>query len=434
MEIIPVGGYKEIGRNCVIVKVGNESVMLDLGLLMDNYIQYTESDSQVDLSPKKLMEINAVPNINTIQDIKSTLKAICISHSHLDHVGAVPFLGSKFSCPVHAAPYTIEVLKTLAGDEQIHLDNELVAHKLNSRFRVSENIEVEFINTTHSVPHTVIIALHTKEGIVLYANDFKFDNAPLIGAKPNFERLSQLKVKCLIIDSLYSLSYRKTPSESIARELLRDVLFGTHTEGKAVIVTTFSSHLARLKSIVEIGQKMNRKVVLLGRSLSKYVGAGERCGLVDFAKSVEMVKYGSQVKKYLKKIVHPEKYLFVVTGHQGEPGAVLCKMVNGAFTFKRGDEVIFSCNIIPVLENIQNREKLEAELKKQHVRIFSDIHVSGHASREDHRDLINLVQPEHIIPTHGQLPMLEGLKDLAMEMGWRENRIHLLNNNERIRV
>jgi ribonuclease J len=433
MDIIPVGGYSEIGRNCVIIKVGNESVMLDLGLLLDNYIKYTEDDDVVDYSPKMLMEIDAVPNINAIADIKSTLQGVCVSHAHLDHAGAIPFLSEKIRCPIHATHFTNEVIKTIARDEKIKMANELVSHKSNSRFRLSKNIEIEFINVTHSTPQTVIIVVHTPEGSVVYANDFKFDSAPVLGQKPNFERLKELKAKVLIIDSLYSLSLRKTPSEAIAREMLKDVLLGTNTEGKNIIVTTFSSHIARLKTIVELGERLNRKVVFLGRSLHKYSTAAETCDLVDF-KHIEKIRFGAQVRKYLQRVTKTEKYLFVVTGHQGEPKATLWKMVHGAFKFKEGDAVIFSCNVIPTEENLANREKLEEEFRQQHVRIFKDIHVSGHASREDQRDLLDILKPEHIIPTHGNVAMLAGMKELALEQRYKPEFVHILKNGERLKL
>ncbi|MBU1974900.1 MAG: MBL fold metallo-hydrolase, partial [Nanoarchaeota archaeon] len=392
------------------------------------------SDDVVDMSPRKLMEINAVPDVSVLKDVKRYIKAICLSHAHLDHVGAVPFIAGQFDCPVHGTPFTIEVLKTIMQDESLHLNNELVIHKTNSKFRVSDNIEIEFINVTHSTPHTVIIAVHTKEGTVVYANDFKFDNAPLLGQKPNFDKLRSLKTKLLIMDSLYAKTYIKTPSESIAREMLRDVMLGTNSVGKSMVVTTFASHLARIRSIYELGIKLNRKVVFLGRSLAKYTLAGERCGLVDFNKKIEIVKYGSKIKNYLNKVAKPEKYLFVVTGHQAEPQATLSKMVQGAFKWKEGDIMIFSCNIIPVLENINHREKMEAELRARKVRIFRDIHVSGHAAREDHRDMISLVKPEHIIPTHATPENLEALKDLAIEMGHAPETIHIIKNGQRLKI
>jgi ribonuclease J len=397
---------------------------------LDKYIEYTEDEDLVDLSPKSLIRIGAVPDIKKIDHIRHQVKAICLGHAHLDHIGAVPYLGNKFDCSIHGSYFTIQVLKAIIADEKIELRNNLVAHKENCKFRVSKNITVEFINMTHSTPQTVLIAVHTKYGTVLYANDFKLDKAPVLGQKPNFRRLGRLKVRALILDSLYAPSSMKTPSESIAREMLKDVLLGVNSKGKAVVVTTFSSHIARLKSVVDVGKKLNRKIVFLGRSLAKYVQAAEEVGLVKFSDKVKILRYKSQINRFLKTLSRPEKYLLVVTGHQGEPKAVLSRMANGLFRFHPEDQVIFSCKVIPVPINFANRGKLERTLKDKHVRIFRDIHVSGHACREDHRDFINLVKPEHVIPAHGNIHMFNAMKDLALEMGYQENKIHLLDNGK----
>jgi ribonuclease J len=436
IEIIPIGGYLEVGKNCTLIKVDNEAVIIDMGLHLENYIRFTEDeDVEGFLSPKALMDVGAVPDVRPFLQYKSIVKAICITHAHLDHVGAVPFLSNKFDCDVHGTAFTIEVLKQILKDDKLALKNKLVVHNTNSKFKVSKNITVEFINMTHSVPQTVMIAVHTKEGTVLYANDFKFDSAPVLGDKPNFKRLKELKVKALILDSLYSPEAKKTPSESIAREMLKDVLLGVDSEGHTVIITTFSSHIARLKSIIEIGKKLNRKIVFLGRSLNKYTTAAENIGLVKFSKQVQIVKYGAKVKNFLKGIKNPEKYLFVVTGHQGEPKAVLARMVyQNLFKFKHDDHVIFSCAIIPTPVNKQNRADLESALRQKHIRIFSDIHVSGHACREDLRDFINMVKPQHIFPAHGDKTQAEAMRDLALEMGYKVDQIHILQNKQHFKV
>ncbi|MCG8408149.1 MAG: hypothetical protein MI923_23365, partial [Phycisphaerales bacterium] len=151
------------------------------------------------------------------------------------------------------------------------------------------------------------------------------------------------------------------------------------------------------------------------------------------SKDVEMVRYGSQVKRWLSKCRKPEKYLLVVTGHQGEPNSTLSKMVDGhLFNFQHEDIVVFSCKIIPVEPNISNREKMEEKLKAKHVRIFRDIHSSGHAAREDHRELIHAVDPEHIIPAHADIENLESLKELALEIGYKEDKVHIVGNGEKV--
>jgi ribonuclease J len=439
LQIITIGGYSEIGRNCTLVKVDDEAVLLDMGLHMDNYIAYTEESEDVekkDMSTEAMIRVNAVPNVNHIRDMWPKVKAICISHAHLDHVGAVPFLSNKFKADIHATRYTIEVLSSVIQNEKISLRNNLVAHPVNSKFRVSKKITVEFINVTHSVPQTVIIAVHTPYGTVVYANDFKLDNAPTLGEKPNFKRLQELGqkgVKVLIVDSLYANTPMKTPSESIAKEMLKDVLLGVNSKGKAVIITTFSSHIARLRSIVELAKKLNRRPVFIGRSLDKYVSAAQRAGIIDLEKQAEHIRYGSKVGKFFKKVKHPEKLLFIVTGHQGEPKAVLSRMVfQNLYHFEEEDHVIFSCGVIPVENNILNREKLDAALKAKKIRLFTDVHVSGHAYREDHRDLIHLLKPQNIIPTHANRKELEAMRELCMEMGYKPDKIHILHNGVQV--
>jgi ribonuclease J len=406
---------------------------------MDYYIAYTEESEDLpkkDMSAEALIKVNAVPNLHQIQDLWPKVKAICISHAHLDHVGAVPFLSNKFRADIHGTRYTIEVLSEMVANEKISLKNNLVSHPVNSRFKISNKITVEFINVTHSVPQTVIIAVHTPYGVIVYANDFKLDNAPTLGEKPNFKRLQELGqkgVKILIVDSLYADTPMKTPSESIAKEMLKDVLLGVNSKGKAVIITTFSSHIARLRSIVELAHKLKRRPVFIGRSLDKYVSAAKRAGIIDLEKGAEHIKYGNKVKKFFKKVKHPEKQMFIVTGHQGEPGAVLSRMVyQHLYHFEEEDHVIFSCSVIPVENNIFNREKLDKALKEKKVRLFTDVHVSGHAFREDHRDLIHLLKPENIIPTHANRKKLEAMKELCMEMGYKPDHVMILHNGVQV--
>jgi len=431
IQIIPVGGFSEIGRNCVIVKYKDEAVMLDLGLQMENYIRITEDeDVPFQIPASKLIREGAVPDLDSVKDEIKHLKAVCISHAHLDHVGAVPFFMDRIHAPVHGTKFTIEVLKALLADKKKTSTVDLVAHPENSKFKISKNLKIEFIHVTHSTPHTVIVVVHTPEGAVVYANDFKLDNAPVLGPKPNYEAMKKLKnVKALILDSLYALDPRKTPSESIAREMLRDVLLGTTSEGNNIIVTTFSSHIARLKMIVELAKSLGRTPVFVGRSLAKYIDAAKAAGIVDFEKGSEMVKYGSNVEKYFKRNKITKDKLFIVTGHQGEPKAVLARLAKQKlFPFSPEDMVIFSCKIIPTEENFINRANLEADLKSKKVRIFTDIHVSGHACREDHREFIKLIRPENIIPTHGEIAMLEAQKELAIEMGYKPDKVHILKN------
>lgn len=439
IEIYAIGGYNEVGKNCTAIKVDNEVVIIDLGIHLESYIKLTEDDNIIKINPEKLMAVGAIPNVSVLNKIKNDVKAIVISHAHLDHLGAVPYLANRFDAPIIGTPFTIEVIKSILDEDKIVLDNDIKILNSNSTLNISKNLKIEFIHITHSTPQTALVAIHTKYGIILYANDFKLDLYPVLGKKPNFKRLKEIGkegVLALIVESTYANDAKKMPSESVAKQMLRDVLLSTDNKKNIIIVTTFSSHIARLKSIIEYGMKLNRKIIFMGRSLAKYVSAAEKAGIVNFSKDVEILKYGRQIERKLKKIGHErEKYILVVTGHQGEHKSVLSRISRGQFKFKFNyeDNVIFSCRTIPTPTNIANRETLENELKKFGVRIFKDIHQSGHAAREDLRDFINIIRPENIIPAHGDKEMKNSLAELAIEMGYKRNKnIFLVNNGNKI--
>lgn len=441
IEICTIGGYNEVGKNSTAIKVDDEVYILDLGIHLENYVKYTQDEDLIDINPNELMKAGAVPDISAIDDWKPKVKMVMPTHAHLDHLGAIPYLANNFKADIMCTPFTSEVLKGILTEDKIKLNSKIRSMSANSFFQASGNVKIEFIHVTHSTPHTVMIALHTKYGIILYANDFKFDLFPTLGKKPNFKRLEELgkqKVLALICDSTYAADARKMPSEAIAKEMLKEVMLGIDSKNKHVVVTTFSSHIARLNSIVEFGQKMKRKIVFMGRSMSKYVRAAEATGIAKFANRVEVLKFSGQIKRKLKKVAKDRgKYLMVVTGHQGEPKSTLAKMMNGELKFKffPEDHIIFSCRTIPTPTNIENRQKLEANLRSFNVRIFKDIHQSGHAAREDLRELINLVKPQHIIPAHGEPRMLSALADLAAEMGYKKGQnVHVMGDGQRLKL
>jgi len=437
IEICAVGGYKEVGGNCTAVKIDDDVIILDMGLHMEHYVKYTEEEDLRDVTAKQLINAHAVPDITKIDDWKKHVRAIVPSHAHLDHIGAIPFIANKFDAPIIATPYTIEVINAMTKDDHLKIKNKRIKINPNSSHKLTNDITIEFIHVTHSTPHTAIVAIHTKYGIILYCNDFKLDDSPVLGNKPNYARLKQLKgkVRLLIMECLYAKDHRKMPSESVAREMLKEIMLETDSKGKAMIVTTFSSHIARLKSIIEFGKKLNRKIVFLGRSLDKYVKAAERTGLVNFSNDIGMIYFGQRARRQLTKIgQQKDKYLLVMTGHQGEPKAMLSRIANDDFKFplESGDIVIFSCHTIPTPTTEANRKVLEAELKDKGARIYTDIHVSGHAAREDLRTLIEMITPDHIIPVHGDPEMLASLVDLTTELDYKPEQVHILFNSQRI--
>jgi len=443
MKIYGIGGFNEVGKNMTAVDLGEDVILFDCGLFLPPIVELEEAEKIY--TEKGMRRIGAVPSDNILDSLglRKKVRAIICSHAHLDHIGAIPYLAHRYNAEIVGTPFTIEVLKTLLRDEKIFLKNRLRVVQPNSFFYVqgkNKKYKVDFINITHSTIQCSLLALHTDEGAVIYANDFKLDNTPVFGKKPNYEKLKEIAkegVKALIVDSLYSGDDRKTASEKVARALLEEVLLTTSNENNGLFVTTFSSHIARLKSITEFGKKLNRKVIFLGRSLNKYVSAAERVNMCPFKKDVEIATFKNQLQRQLKKISkNRSKYMVVCTGHQGEPGSILDRLSRNKlpFQFQHNDHVVFSSSIIPTKASIENRQKLNNNLKKRRVRMFNNIHVSGHAGREDLRDFINLINPEHIIPAHGEHSKIAPMVELSEELGYKNKKtVHLINNKQMLK-
>jgi len=441
IKLHTVGGYSEVGRNMTCLELDKDAFIFDCGLFLPPIVELEDSQKKA-FDEKSMRAIDAIPDDLILDklNIRNKVRAILISHAHLDHLGAVPYLGHRYNAEIAGTPYTIEVLKSILKDNEMKIRNVMRTVTPNSSFNLN-NYKIEFINVTHSTVQAALIAIHTPKGVIIYGNDFKFDNSPILGKKPNYERLRELEkegVLALVVDSLYSGEERKTPSEKIARDLLEDVLMTTNNQDSCIIVTTFSSHIARLKSIVDFAKQLNRKILFIGRSLHKYVSAADRVKLVPFMGDIEMLTYTNQIKRRLKQISKERnKWMIVCTGHQGEPGSVLDRLVKDAFpfSFQQGDHVIFSSKVIPNPINVANRNQLEKKLKEKGVRIFTDVHVSGHCAREDLRDLITMLNPKHIIPAHGDISKLTPLAELATELGYvLGTNIHLMQNGQTLQL
>jgi ribonuclease J len=441
ITIHTIGGYNEVGKNMTALEVDDDVILFDAGLYLPAIVGVEEREKIP--TEKGMRALGALPDDLYLdkKGLRNKVRAILVSHAHLDHVGGIQYVAPRYNADVVGTPFTIEVLKTLLADVGQHLPNKLVSVKPNGTYIVKgkRDYKVEFVNITHSTIQCAVVAVHTPYGIVLYANDYKFDNTPVMGDKPNYRRLkemSKMGIKALIVDCLYAPDERKTPSEKIAQGLLEDVLFTTDNHKAGIIITTFSSHISRLKTITEFGKRLNREVVFFGRSLNKYVGAASKIGMAPFLAHARMVTYRNQMEKTLKTIhKNKSKYLLVCTGHQGEPGSILDRIARNQLKYPLGadDQVIFSSKTIPTPVNQANRQELEKRLRKHHIRIFDNVHVSGHGGREDLRDFVKLTSPEHLIPSHGDVTKLKAGVELAVEMGYKQNAtVHLMADGHKL--
>ncbi|RLF60211.1 MAG: ribonuclease J [Thermoplasmata archaeon] len=439
VKLYALGGYEEVGRNMTCLEIGNEAVILDMGVYMDRYVPLQDQIRQC--STKTLIKEDVIPNDAPIHHLRKKVKAIVLSHAHLDHIGAVFWLSSYYDCPIFTTPYTNKILQQKEKNDGVQIKNKLISITPNSTYKLSDKIEIEFILATHSVIQSSMINIITPAGNILYSLDYKFDNHPGIGQTTNKQRLRELgneHTLALIVDSTNAEKQNKTYSESVAQEMLRDVVLGMETEKHGIIVSTFSSHIARLKTIFDVSKELGREIVFLGRSLHEYISAAEQFDFVNFSETAEIIKSPYRSKKRLDDInKHRDEYLVVATGSQGEPNATLSKMVNEEIplSIQPNDFVIFACGVIPTPTIQANRQILEHKIHHNKGRMFKDIHVSGHASREDIRDLIKIVSPENIIPAHGDMRKLASVATLSSEMGYTLSKnIHLLQNGQNVNL
>ncbi len=446
MEICTVGGYEEVGKNMTAVKIEEDVFIFDAGLHIPGVIELQEEEIQEKYTEKSLRRVGAIPEDRILDKLDWTknVRAIFISHAHLDHVGGVPYIAERYpNVPIYATPFTMSVLETILEDEKIKIRNPLKTIQSNSTQIIkgkSQDYKIDFIHTTHSTLQCSFISLNTNEGIFFYALDLKFDNYPTLGKAPNYEKMKEAGrkgVKVLVVDSLYSGTEKNPGGERIAKHLLEDAFSKIKNDRRsAFFVTTFSSHIERLNNIVEFARKnTNREIVFLGRSLSKYVDCASKVGLCPFKGKVKLIKYRKQVESFLRKLDKERgKYLIVCTGHQAEEGSILDRIVKDktGFHFSHGDNVIFSSSIIPVPENILSRERMDKKLRKIGVKLQTDIHVHGHGGREDLREIIRLTKPKHIIPAHGSMQQETPLIDLSKEFGYRFGETSHLSSNGKV--
>jgi len=436
--IIAVGGYNEMGKNMTGIRIGKDIIVMDMGLQLDR-VQIHE-DVEVDkMHSMDLIKMGAIPDDTIMKEAGGSVKAIVCTHGHLDHIGAIPKLAHRYKAPIISTPYTSDLVKHEISDEKkFKVNNEVIPLKIGGKYNITPDIQLEFIRIQHSIVDSAFAAIHTPDGVILYASDFKLDRTPTMGEGPDFQRLRQLGkegVRAMITESTNSGLSGKTPSEQIAKDLVRDVLLGTEETESGILITTFSSHVARINAIIQAAEEMDRIPVLLGRSMERYLSIAQKMKYIDFPKNLEIHGNRNAVEKALKRISQDgkKKYLPIVTGHQGEPDSILTRIANGETQFRveSGDKVIFSANTIPSPMTMANRHALEIKLKMQGARLYENVHVSGHASKEDHWELLRLIQPEQVIPMHGTMMMHSTYVEMAEDAGYIfGDTVHIMRNGE----
>jgi len=444
IEIATIGGYEEVGRQMTAVRAGDNVVVFDMGLNLSKVLIHDNVETER-MHSLDLIDMGAIPDDRVMSDLEGDVQAIVPTHGHLDHIGAISKLAHRYDAPIVATPFTIELVKQeIESESKFNVENDLVKMDDGEMMSISDRVDLEFVNVTHSVIDAINPVVHTPEGAVVYGLDKRMDHSPVIGDPIDVDRFREIAttgagVLAYIEDCTNAGKKGRTPSESVARAQLKDALYSMQDYDGGIVATTFSSHIARVKSLVEFADEIGRQPVLLGRSMEKYSGTAERLDFVDFPEDLGMFGHRQSVDRTFKRIMDEGKgeYLPVVTGHQGEPRAMLTRMARGEtpYELENGDKVVFSARVIPEPINRGQRDQAETLLGMQGARIYDDIHVSGHLSQEGHYEMLDTLQPKHVIPAHQDMGGFAPYVGLAENQGYTVGRdLHVTRNGNIIQL
>ena len=411
-SVIALGGLGEVGKNMYVFTHKDEIFIIDAGVM------FPESD---------LLGIDyVIQDVTYLKQNENKIKGLIITHGHEDHIGGISFLIQNVNIPViYGAKTSIDLIKNKLEDRSINYDN---LEEINEESIItSKHFKIEFITTTHSIPDSYAIVLHTPNGTIVSTGDFKFDLTP-IGPIADLHKMAKIGsegVKLLMSDSTNALSEGFSKSESTVDDALSDIVNGYNGR---IIIATFASNIYRVKHIVETCKKNNRKIIIFGRSMESATNIALNNGILDD----KDIFIDSNQAKSLKK----NEICILCTGSQGEPLAALSRIANGThkqISLLPDDLVVFSSNPIP--GNAASINRIINKLYLKGVRVvtnseFSDIHTSGHAKKEELKLMLRLIKPEYFMPMHGEYRMLKAHTEIAESCGIPEDHTFIMENGD----
>ncbi len=414
IELIPLGGVGEFGMNCMAVRYGDEMIIVDAGMGFPE-----ESAYGVDV---------CVPDFDFLDEYREHITAIILTHGHEDHLGALPYILKKFNVPVYASHYTVGLAESKL--EEHNLTNDVLIHRVEPRDVINIGVfKVEFIRASHSLIDCFSLAITTPVGTIIHTGDYKVDETPVIGEPIDLRtlrRYGQEGVLALLSDSTNATVPGRTPSERAVIPAFEEIF--AEAEGR-IIVAAFASSIHRLQIVFDVAQQFDRKVCVLGRSMLKNVEIAERLGYLDVHDN-EMVSF-NQAKQ-----MPDDEIVYLITGSQGEPRAVLAQLASQSYkglSIEEGDTVVLSARIIPGNERAISR--LIGDIYKRGGIIIDEkrrlIHVSGHASQEDIRIMTEAVRPKFVVPIHGEYRMLYRHKEFVRNhLGYADENVIMIENGD----
>lgn len=411
-KIIPLGGLGEVGKNMYVVMHNSEIIIVDSGVMFPD---------------DELLGIDyVIPDYTFLKENENKIKALVITHGHEDHIGSIPFLLQTVDIPKIYAPSNAKELIDKKLEERNIIYKNLFIYDENTVIK-TKYFNIEFFRTTHSIPDSHGVVIHTPDGTIVMTGDFKFDMTP-IGPMSNLHKMAKIGekgVSVLMSDSTNALVPGVSLSESVVDENLGEIF--SSCKDSRIILATFASNVYRIKHIMETCKKNKRKVALFGRSMENMVDVALKCGYFKDKDIVITAEEANHMK--------PNEVCLLCTGSQGEPLAALSRIASGThrqITLMPDDVVIFSSSPIP--GNGASVSKTINKLYKKGVKVFtnamSEIHSSGHANQEELKLMIRLFKPRYFVPYHGEFRMLKTHADLGVMCGVNKNNTFVLENGD----
>ena len=417
LKIIPLGGLGEIGKNMTAFECGGDIIVVDCGMGFPDEDMYG-----IDI---------VLPDISYLRSNADRIRGMILTHGHEDHIGAVPYVLRELDIPIYTTPLTAALVELKLEEHDLLYNTQIFTKKTGSVFRLG-CFTVEFIHVNHSIPDSVALAIGTPLGTVIHTGDFKIDVTPISGGMLDIARFGQLGndgVLALLSDSTNAEKAGHSDSERKVGESFDKLFMGCD---KRIIITTFASNVHRLQQIINVASKYGRKVGITGRSMENVLRVATVLSYMDIPDDVMM-----DIDKLNK--LPKNKVVIISTGSQGEAMSALYRMAfseHKQITVDAGDRVIISASAIPGNENMISRVIDELFHKGAEV-IYDrhiDLHVSGHASQEEHKMILGLVKPKYFIPVHGEYRMLVKHAELAKIMGVNPKNIVLAENGKVIEI
>ena len=399
LQIIPLGGLGEVGKNMTVFRYGDEIIVIDAGMAFPD-----ETMPGVDI---------VIPDFSYLIENRDKIKAILITHGHEDHIGSLAYLLRDVSAPVYATRLTCGLIEGKLKEQKIGKYNLNVV-KTGDEFRRG-SFRFGFFHVCHSIPDSCGIYVRTPVGTVVHTGDFKFDHSPVDGEQTDMHKLAELGrngVLILCADSTNAQNPGYTLSEAVVSKSLKDAF---HEVRGRIILATFASNVSRVQMAIDAAVENKRKVCVFGRSMVNVVGIALEMG---YLKAPE----GTFIEPEELNHYRDDRICILTTGSQGEPMAGLSRMADGSHRqvqIHAGDTVIISASPIPgnetsVGRTIDNLMRLGAKVITSRT---SRVHVSGHGSQEDLKTMLSLVRPKFFVPVHGEYRMLRSHAELAESLG-----------------